>query len=150
MTAPSVASLVFSSCGDSATVTVSLKRADRELDVEPRALADLERDHLRALLEAGQLDVDLIAAGDQVDDLIRRRSRSSTWCDSTLVARLVTVTVAPGTTPPPVSRTTPLSVARSTCACAIAPVRSSTAPSPPAPETSVSSMVPPNEDQEIR
>ena len=28
----------------------------------------------------------------------------------------VTVTVAPGTTPPPVSRTTPLRVARSTCA----------------------------------
>src|SRR5947207_14341041 len=31
---------------------------------------------------------------------------------------LVTVTVAPGTTPPPVSLTTPLSVARSTCASA--------------------------------
>jgi hypothetical protein len=39
-----------------------------------------------------------------------------TWCDLILVATLVTVTVAPGTTPPPVSRTTPLSVARSTCA----------------------------------
>src|SRR5258706_14471025 len=31
---------------------------------------------------------------------------------------LVTVTVAPGTTPPPVSLTTPLNVARSTCASA--------------------------------
>ena len=48
-----------------------VERTDGELDVEARALADLERDDLRALLEAAQLDVDLVAAGDQVDHLIR-------------------------------------------------------------------------------
>jgi len=36
-----------------------------------RARWDFERHHLGALLESAQLDRDLIAAGHQVDDLIR-------------------------------------------------------------------------------
>ena len=42
----------------------------RQLDVEARALPDLERYDLCALLEAGQLDVDPVSAGDEVVDLV--------------------------------------------------------------------------------
>ena len=47
--------------------------ADRQLHVEPRALADFERDDLRALLETAQLDLELIASRNEVDDLISAR-----------------------------------------------------------------------------
>ena len=70
--------------------------ADRQLDVEASALPDLERDDLRALLEAGQLDVDPVSAGDQVVDLIAAGLSRLTCRASTSVARLVTITVAPG------------------------------------------------------
>jgi hypothetical protein len=81
--------------------------ADLQGGVDARALADFERDDLRALLEARQRRLDLIAA--------------VVGCSATvLVSRFVRVTVAPGNTAPPLSVTTPVRVARSTCAAATA------------------------------
>jgi hypothetical protein len=52
-------------------VTTSENDPTARLDVEPRTLPGFERHDLRALLEATQLDVDLIASRNQVHDLIR-------------------------------------------------------------------------------
>ena len=70
MTAPSVASLVLISCVDSATVIVSAtspicSSTSRRARWPTSSVTTCEN-----LLEAAQLDVDLIAAGIQVDDLI--------------------------------------------------------------------------------
>ena len=51
------------------------QRADGELHIEPRALADFERHHLRNFLEPGELHVDAVASRNQVHDLIRAGGR---------------------------------------------------------------------------
>ena len=83
------------------TVTVSALLADFEPDVDAAVVVRAERDGLLLVrLEPAELDLHVVGAGEEAGRRGTARDASLTVDCAAFVPALVSVTVAPGRTPP--------------------------------------------------